>query len=397
MHTYVNRLAEGQGRPRCSPCGHATTGDISGPDRASGVLGLLPGRRGGSLRRRTRIKLCPGASHRRHIRRAHPWADLKELLPYTDGSALVGVVGYAINSAIGAYPEYADAIRSKLTLRGQDMLASVARLCVGQTLIDFAFRHLQPYFDEGRVAKPSTRSRSAVCWICRSSGAIKPNAPVLIDSKPLRPTRALDGGQPASAGTGVRRAQTSNFVPTKKPPFLNKLVVNHALPMLVDGEPAMQWIAGRFKRPTQYTELRRILTPHAGGRSIGLPGGQGPDLDGHPNHCRPPPSARLARRGRAATSSLDEVQRRIMGIETEFGVTCHVPRPSPAEPRRGLPAIFFRRVVSWGRSSNVFLRNGARLYLDVGSHPEYAHRRVRQTSLSWSPTTAPASGCSRTC
>lgn len=32
----------------------------------------------------------------------------------------------------------------------------------------------------------------------------------------------------------------------------------------------------------------------------------------------------------------------------------------------------FRRVVSWGRSSNVFLENGARLYLDVGSHPEYA-------------------------
>jgi proteasome accessory factor A len=29
-------------------------------------------------------------------------------------------------------------------------------------------------------------------------------------------------------------------------------------------------------------------------------------------------------------------------------------------------------VVSWGRSSNVFLRNGSRLYLDVGSHPEYA-------------------------
>jgi proteasome accessory factor A len=29
-------------------------------------------------------------------------------------------------------------------------------------------------------------------------------------------------------------------------------------------------------------------------------------------------------------------------------------------------------VVHWGRSSNVFLENGARLYLDVGSHPEYA-------------------------
>jgi proteasome accessory factor A len=28
--------------------------------------------------------------------------------------------------------------------------------------------------------------------------------------------------------------------------------------------------------------------------------------------------------------------------------------------------------VTWGRSSNVFLRNGSRIYLDVGSHPEYA-------------------------
>lgn len=32
----------------------------------------------------------------------------------------------------------------------------------------------------------------------------------------------------------------------------------------------------------------------------------------------------------------------------------------------------FRRVTKWGRSSNVFLANGSRLYLDVGSHPEYA-------------------------
>ena len=65
------------------------------------------------------------------------------------------------------------------------------------------------------------------------------------------------------------------------------------------------------------------------------------------------------------------MQRRIMGIETEFGITCTFHgqrRLSPDEVARYL----FRRVVSWGRSSNVFLRNGSRLYLDVGSHPEYA-------------------------
>ena len=65
------------------------------------------------------------------------------------------------------------------------------------------------------------------------------------------------------------------------------------------------------------------------------------------------------------------MQRRIFGLETEFGVTCTFHgqrRLSPDEVARYL----FRRVVSWGRSSNVFLRNGARLYLDDGSHPEYA-------------------------
>jgi proteasome accessory factor A len=65
------------------------------------------------------------------------------------------------------------------------------------------------------------------------------------------------------------------------------------------------------------------------------------------------------------------VERRIFGIECEYGVTCALHgqrRLSPDEVARYL----FRRVVSWGRSSNVFLENGARLYLDVGSHPEYA-------------------------
>ncbi len=65
------------------------------------------------------------------------------------------------------------------------------------------------------------------------------------------------------------------------------------------------------------------------------------------------------------------MRRRIFGIETEYGVTCTADgqrRLSPDEVARYL----FRRVVSWGRSSNVFLENGARLYLDVGSHPEYA-------------------------
>src|ERR1700745_2110667 len=65
------------------------------------------------------------------------------------------------------------------------------------------------------------------------------------------------------------------------------------------------------------------------------------------------------------------MDRRIFGVETEYarpGISRGRRRLSPDEVARYL----FRGVVSWGRSSNVFLRNGSRLYLDVGSHPEYA-------------------------
>ncbi|MBF6671702.1 Pup--protein ligase [Glutamicibacter halophytocola] len=65
------------------------------------------------------------------------------------------------------------------------------------------------------------------------------------------------------------------------------------------------------------------------------------------------------------------MDRRIYGLETEFGLT-YVPsdgrRLTPEDAARHL----FKPVVNWGRSSNVFLENGSRLYLDVGSHPEYA-------------------------
>ena len=100
------------------------------------------------------------------------------------------------------------------------------------------------------------------------------------------------------------------------------------------------------------------------------------------------------------------MERRIFGLENEYGVTCTLRgqrRLSPDEVARYL----FRRVVSWGRSSNVFLANGARLYLDVGSHPEYAtpecdsiydlvvHDKAGERILEQLLASRPSSACGR--
>lgn len=66
---------------------------------------------------------------------------------------------------------------------------------------------------------------------------------------------------------------------------------------------------------------------------------------------------------------------RVHGVETEYGLVARTPggRLSPAEAA----AWMFRPIERHHRSSNAFLANGGRLYLDVGAHPEYATPECR--------------------
>ena len=65
------------------------------------------------------------------------------------------------------------------------------------------------------------------------------------------------------------------------------------------------------------------------------------------------------------------MDRRILGLETEYGVTCTLDGAKALTPDE-VARYMFRGIVAQHRSSNVFLANGGRLYLDVGNHPEYA-------------------------
>src|SRR6266852_7018306 len=62
---------------------------------------------------------------------------------------------------------------------------------------------------------------------------------------------------------------------------------------------------------------------------------------------------------------------RILGLESEYGLTCMrggTRQLSPEDVARYL----FRLDLPGARTSNIFLENGGRLYLDMGAHPEYA-------------------------
>lgn len=173
-----------------------------------------------------------------------PPADLQQLLPFIDGSALAGAVGYLLNSLIAAYPESEPTIRAALTPRGTQMLDNTVNQCVVQTLADYTFRHLQGWFVtdpyELLAAEPYKTLLDE-----QKLGRLRPSAPVFIDQNRWDPVVPWVGSRQlavdwCSRGAGVE------FFTNDQPPFLNKLVVNHALAALVDGERGMQWIADRF-------------------------------------------------------------------------------------------------------------------------------------------------------
>lgn len=64
--------------------------------------------------------------------------------------------------------------------------------------------------------------------------------------------------------------------------------------------------------------------------------------------------------------------RRIMGVETEYGITATAANGNHTLGAAEVARYLFEPIVEEYGSSNIFSANGSRLYLDMGAHPEIA-------------------------
>ncbi len=248
VHTYVNRVAEGNAMLDAARAAQKLPDTSLKPDGPVAFWGYSQGGGAAASAAELASQYAPELNIAGTYAGAPP-ADLKELFPYADGSALVGAVGYALNSVIAAYPEDEAAIRATLTPRGEDLLNKVQDQCVAETIFNFMFRHLQPYFNQD-INQLVNEEPFKSLFDEQRIGRFKPNAPVLINSNRYDPLVPWTGANQLGRDWCAQGADVE-FRTNEEPPFLNKLVVNHALPMLVDGEAAMQWIADRFNgKPT---------------------------------------------------------------------------------------------------------------------------------------------------
>ncbi len=243
MHTYVNRLAEAHAVLDAARAAKQLPGTSLEPNGPVALWGYSQG--GGASA--AAVELAPQYAPDIDIVGAYvgaPPANLLDLLPYLDGSILVGVAGYLINGVIQAYPEAAQAIHDKLTIYGEDLLSKTKDQCVAETALTFGFHHLFEYFNEDPAQALSGEPFRSLLDLQRI-GRLKPTAPVFIDSNRFDPLVPWTGANQLGRDWCAQGVDVQ-FWTNEQPPFLNKLDVNHVLTPLVDGERSMQWIADRF-------------------------------------------------------------------------------------------------------------------------------------------------------
>lgn len=185
--------------------------------------------------------------------------DLAAVLPSLDGSILAGSLGWVLRGVQQAYPATEQPIWDALTPRGAEMLANTGRQCMVQTGIDYAFRHLQPWF-KGDLTQMVEQEPFKGILALQSIGGVEPTGPVYLSHNrwdPFGPYLSVVDTAKRWCAMGADVTLWTN----EQPPLFNKLAVNALLPAFVDGERSMAWLADRFNdEPTtpNCTEIAAI-------------------------------------------------------------------------------------------------------------------------------------------
>lgn len=175
---------------------------------------------------------------------AGPVTDLAAAIPSIDGNFLAVAMGYVLRGIAASYPELEEPIRDSLTPRGLQMLDWSGHTCTLQGAVDYAFRHLQYWFNTDLNTTASADPFKTILANQRI-GNLRPAGPIYITHNRWDPFAPYQSARQSAADWCKKGADVTLWT-NEQPPLLNKLDINSLLPPFVDGERSMAWIADRF-------------------------------------------------------------------------------------------------------------------------------------------------------
>jgi len=173
-----------------------------------------------------------------------PVTDIIQAIPDIDGNFLAVLAGYLIRGMMAAYPQTEEPIRDVLTPRGLQMLDWSGHTCLLQGGVDYAFRHLDFWFNTDWRALISNDPFKSLLAAQRV-GNIKPEGPVYISHNRWDPLIPYQAARQTAADWCTMGADVE-FWTNEQPPLFNKTDINNLLQPYVDGERSMAWVTDRF-------------------------------------------------------------------------------------------------------------------------------------------------------
>lgn len=243
VHTYVNRVAQADAMLDAGRAAQRLPGTSLDPGGPIALMGYSQG--GGASA--AAVELAGTYAPELSVVGAYagaPPTDLQDQIAFLDGSAMAGLIGYALNSVIATYPEVGEKVQATLSPMGRKLLADTRTQCVTETVLRFRFKRAQDFFVSD-ISQLVTEPVFRRLFDEQRIGRHRPVAPVLVLANRFDP---LVPWAPAAqlARDWCAQGADVQFWTNEQPPLFNKLAVNHALPYLVDGERALQWLADRF-------------------------------------------------------------------------------------------------------------------------------------------------------
>ena len=153
-------------------------------------------------RRRCLRQNSPPPTHLNSISSAPlraPVTDVAAAIPDIDGNFLAVLAGYLIRGIIATYPQTEEPIRDVLTPRGLQMLDWSGHTCLLQGGVDYAFRHLEFWFNTDLNALISNDPFKSLLAAQRV-GNIKPEGPVYISHNRWDPLIPYQAARQTAAG-----------------------------------------------------------------------------------------------------------------------------------------------------------------------------------------------------
>ncbi|GAA4785615.1 lipase family protein [Streptomyces ziwulingensis] len=246
LHTYVNRLDGGRALLDAVRAARTVPGTSVTAASRVGLFGYSQGGGASASAAELQPAYAPEITLAGTYSGAPP-ADLAQTLEGIDGSALVSALGWSLNGFLQSDPELRPLADKYLNAAGEAALADLATACIGDGLLDYAFKKSESWTTTGEslseiVAKEPVLQQTLAD---QRIGTRKPSGPVRVatgvqdDIVPHAQARRL-------AVDWCGKGANVTYEPVILPNLGDGLLTNHLVPLVTDQGNAITWLTDRL-------------------------------------------------------------------------------------------------------------------------------------------------------